>query len=209
MGPCAKIEGSPAPSEVSAATTSSGDPPTGSETLVEPPGVPGGSSGRKLFTGGDPVARASRGGDPGATGSIGAPSPSRRGVACSVRWTSGSSGCGGWTGSGSASTGSGVATGTTGASEVSEGAGASTGDGSAIACSVRTGGVSTLPAEVSSCTTGRFATTGSTSGIEGGSADLCTAGATTRCTDAPTGRTRSPMTPAGSAGPTRCPRGSR
>lgn len=208
------------------ATGSAGGPGNGMETLVEPPGVPGGSvasNGRKLFTGGDPVVRdAGAGGAPGASarrdtgspppagaGSIGAPSPSRRGVACSGRWTSGSSG------SGADGAGEGVTEGSSkdpvkGAANASAGlleaAGVSTGDGSAIAWRVRTGGVSTLPADVSRGTTSGLPTTGSASGSSGDS------GATTRCTGGPptvAGRSRSPITPAGSAGPTRCPRGSR
>ncbi|MGW4057039.1 hypothetical protein ACWEGE_02100 [Amycolatopsis sp. NPDC004747] len=194
------------------------------ETFVEPPGVPGGSvvaSGRKLFTGGEPVGGITEEptGEPGESsrretgseGCIGAPSPSRRGTACSVRWTRGSSGRAGSTGAGSAAAGgSGATSGTTG---VSAAAGVSTGDGSAIAWSVRTGGVTVLPADVSSGPAAGAATAGSTSGRS--AKVLSPAGESTRCTAGPgaatgtAGRTRSPMTPAGSAGPTRCPSGSR
>ncbi|MFC5690310.1 hypothetical protein [Amycolatopsis mediterranei] len=94
-------------------------------------------------------------------------------------------------------------------------AGVSTGDGSAIAWRVRTGGPLSAAADVSGGTASRAATTGSTSGKSTGS-PACPPPAA-RCTEAPrsrdggstsgrgvwAGRTRSPMTPAGSAGPTR------
>ncbi|MFF1614377.1 hypothetical protein ACFVYA_42025 [Amycolatopsis sp. NPDC058278] len=195
------------------------------------------SNGRKVFTGGEPVVRdTGSGGGPGTpengvpgetssarrdtgrgvpgSGSLGAPRPSRRGVACSVRWTSGNAGRAGSAGGGSGAGGSGTGTGVTG---VTSAAGVSTGDGSGIAWRVRTGGPASAAADVSGGTASRAATTGSTSGKSTGSPGGPLSEAV-RCTAAPrgrggpgcasgigvsAGRTRSPMTPAGSAGPTR------
>ncbi|MGK3202068.1 hypothetical protein [Amycolatopsis sp. MEPSY49] len=187
----------------------------------------GGKSGaREIVTsGGESSARCTAASSARATGSsvpldtIGAPRPSRRGVACSTRATT--------TGNAGA-TGSGTAT-----------SGASTGDCSAIAWTVRTGGT-TVWADVSGRTASRAATAGNTSdctGSRGGDsgAGEAVSGETSRCTDAPhsrdspvrlrvacrttgiagvgvssvRGRARSAMTPAGSSAPTRCPSGSR